>query len=92
MKKSVRLFITGSVQSLFFRQFIKDHAAVNDVTGFLRKLEDGRLEIFLEGDRESVDSMIQICKIGPKHAVIRNVEEREEKFQDFKEFKILNFI
>jgi len=91
MKKSIRLFITGSVQGMFFRQFIKENAEKNNVRGYVRNLEDGRVEIFLEGNIDSVDGMMSICKRGPQHAVIRNVEEKEEKFQDFKEFKILKF-
>ena len=91
MKKSVRLFITGSVQGVFFRDFIKDNAVKGNVRGFARNLEDGRVEIFLEGDGESVDSMAEICKRGSPHSQIRNVETKEEKFQDFKEFKVLNF-
>ena len=89
MKKTTRLTITGSLQSLFFKQFIKENADANDVKGFLRNLEDGRVEIFLEGNSEDVKEMIQICSKGPKYANIRNVEQKEEPFQAFKEFRIL---
>ena len=89
MKKSIRLFLTGSVQGLFFRQFIKENADKYDVRGYVRNLEDGRVEVFLEGNSDEVDSMIAICKRGPKHANIRNVEEKEERFQGFKEFKVM---
>lgn len=91
MKKAVRLFITGSVQSLFFRTFVKQQADLYNVKGFVRKREDGRLEIFLEGERQRVDSVKEICKKGPKHSVIRLVEETEEKVQGFPDFKIFNF-
>lgn len=90
MKKSVRLYIDGAVQGVFFRNFIKEEAEKLDLRGFVRNLEDGKVEIFLEGDNLTVDSMIEICKKGPKHAQIRNVEIKPEKFQDFKNFKILN--
>ena len=89
MKKSIRLFLTGSVQGVFFRQFIKDNADKNSIKGYVRNLEDGRLEVFLEGDNEKVENMKAICERGPKHAHIRNVEEKPESFQGFKEFKIL---
>ena len=91
MKKSVRLHLTGSVQGIFFRQFVKDNADKFNVKGYVRNLEDGRIEIFLEGDQEKVDSMILVCKSGPKHANIRKIEEKPEPFQEFKEFKILRF-
>lgn len=92
MKKSVKLTITGSVQSLFFRTFVKENADINNVRGFIRKLEDGRIEVFLEGNKEDVNELVSLCKTRPKYAIIRNVDEKEMPFQDFREFKILNFI
>jgi acylphosphatase len=90
MKKSVRLYIDGTVQGVFFRMFIKENAERCDVKGFVRNLEDGKVEVFLEGDANNVNKMIEICKKGPKHAKIKNVEIKEERFQDLKNFKMLH--
>jgi len=90
MKKSVRLYIRGTVQGVFFRQFIKENAERYNVKGFVRNLEDGRVEVFAEGNQEEVEKMIELCKSGPKHSRIENVEIKEEKFQDLKEFKLLH--
>ena len=89
MKKAVRLHITGAIQSMFFELFIKQQAEKSGVKGYYRKLEDGRGEVFVEGNLENVNSMVQACKEGPRHSLIRKVDEKEEKFQDFKEFKIM---
>jgi len=91
MKKAMRLYINGSLQSLFFKQFIKNNADSYKVKGFLRCREDGKVEIFIEGDSDKVDAMAAICKRGPKYSQIRSVEEKEERFQGFQDFKILNF-
>jgi len=91
MKKALRLHLTGNMQSLFYKQFIKDAATSLNVKGFLRVLHDARVEIFLEGDAGNVDTVADICKKGPKYASVRSFEQREEKLQDFKEFKIINF-
>ncbi|MCH8945861.1 MAG: acylphosphatase [Nanoarchaeota archaeon] len=90
MKKSLRLYIEGTVQGIFFRIFVKENAEKNNVRGFVRNLDDGRIEVFLEGIINDVNKMIEICKKGPKHSQIRNVEIKPETFQDFKEFKILH--
>ncbi len=90
MKKSIRLYISGTVQGVFYRAFVKENAEKLNVKGFVRNLEDGRVEIFLEGNPEEVKKMIELCKKGPKHSMIKNVEEKEERFQDFKTFKILH--
>ena len=91
MKKAVRLYIEGTVQGVFFRAFIKENAERYNLKGFVRNLEDGRIEVFLEGNSDDVNKMIEVCKSGPKHSQIRKVEEKEEKFQGLKEFKILHF-
>ncbi|HTY43885.1 MAG TPA: acylphosphatase, partial [Patescibacteria group bacterium] len=90
MKKSVRLYISGTVQNVFFRAFVKENAEKYNVKGFIRNLEDGRIEVFLEGEIEEVDRMIELCKKGPKFSQIKNVEIKEEKLQDFKDFKVLH--
>jgi acylphosphatase len=90
MKKSIRLYISGTVQGVFFRAFIKENAERYNVKGFVRNLEDGRIEVFLEGNSEEVNKMVEICKKGSKHSMIRKVEEKPERFQDFKTFKVLH--
>ena len=90
VKKAVRLYVTGTVQGIFFRQFVKDNAERYNLFGFIRNLEDGRVEVFVEGDMENVDKIIELCKKGPKHSQIKKVNVKEEKIQDFKEFKILH--
>jgi len=89
MKKAVRLYITGTVQGIFFRAFVKENADKLNLKGFVRNLEDGRVEVFLEGGIDAVNSMIEICKKGPKHAMIRDVKIKDETFQSYNEFKIL---
>ena len=90
MKKSARLYIDGVVQGIFFRSFIKENAERYNIKGFTRNLEDGRVEIFIEGNTDSVNKMIEICKKGPKHSQIKKIQIKPEKFQGFKDFKILH--
>ncbi len=89
MKKSIRLKVIGSIQGIFYRGFVKEHADKHNVKGYVRNLDDGNFEIFIEGDENNVDSMISLCKRGPQHSQIRSVSEKEEAFQDFKEFTVL---
>lgn len=87
----MRFFITGSVHPMFFNRFIQDNAQKLGIKGFVRNREDGRIEIFIEGQTDAVEKMAPLCRRGPQHSLIRNVEEREEKFQDFRDFKVLSF-
>ncbi len=90
MKKSVRIYIEGTVQGVFFRGFVKDNAERCNVKGFVRNLDDGRVEIFGEGNADEVNKFVDVVRKGPKHSIIKNVEVKPERFQDFKNFKILH--
>ncbi len=90
MKKANKIIIRGTVQGIFFRNFIKENADALKLKGFVRNLDNGDVEIIIEGEIENVDQMHEICKQGPKHAVIKEMEIMEIPFQDFDEFKILH--
>ena len=45
MKNSVRLYISGTVQAVFYRAFVKENAEKLGIKGFVRNLEDGRVEV-----------------------------------------------
>ena len=90
MKCAVKLIVSGTVQGVFFRQFCKENSDKLNLKGFARNLEDGNVELVLEGEREDVDKMIELCKKGPEHSQIRNVGVEEMKWSgEFSEFKVL---
>ncbi len=90
MKKSVRLYIGGLVQGIFFRGFIKENAEKHNLRGFVRNLDDGRVEVFLEGDTNDVNRMVEVCHTGPRHSKVKDIKMKPERFQGFKVFKILH--
>ncbi len=90
MKKAVRIYINGTVQRVLFRAFIKENAERYNVKGFTRNLEGGKIEVFVEGDIDNVNKIIELCKKGPKHAMIKKVEVKAERFQDMKGFRVLH--
>ena len=91
MKKAVRVYIFGNVQGVFFRAFIKDNADNLKLKGYVRNKEDGSVEAWFEGNAEDVDKMVELCKKGPDHAVIKRLDIVDENFQGLKDFKILSF-
>ncbi len=90
MKKAIRVYIKGLVQGVFFRIFIRDQAQRLNLNGYVRNLEDGRVEAYFEGQANDIQKMIEICKKGPRHAKVDKVEVKEEKIQDMRNFKILH--
>ena len=91
MKRATRVYIFGTVQGIFFRNFIKENAENLKIKGYVRNKEDGSVEAWLEGNGEDVEKMIELCKKGPANAIINRLDIIEEKMQDMKEFKVIRF-
>ena len=92
MKKAVKIIIKGSVQGVFFRQFVKENADGLKLRGYCRNLENNDIEIVVEGEGEAIERLIGIVKKGPEHSQIRHIDVAERKWSgEFKEFKILRF-
>ncbi len=88
--KTLKVIIEGIVQGVFFRQFIKDNADKLDVRGFVRNLNDGKIEVVMEGKNKEVEELLNRCKKGPTHSEIRNIQAEEMRHQGFSNFKIFS--
>ena len=88
--KTIRIYITGMVQGVYFRQFVKDQADKIGVKGYVRNLEDGRVEVIIEGKDKEVEEMMKICRKGAPYSQVKELEIEDIRTQDFKEFKILH--
>lgn len=92
MKAGARFLVKGTVQGVFFRQFVKEGADELKLRGFVRNLESGDVEIVVEGEDDAIERFGNRIKKGPKHAQIRDVKVEERKWGgDFDEFKVLRF-
>lgn len=82
-----RIFISGFVQGVGFREFIRRNAFTNGLSGWVKNLPDGRVEAVFSGSREKIEEMIRLCRKGPFLAEVENVEviweEQEDKFERF---------
>jgi len=61
-------FVSGRVQGVGFRYFTEDRARLEGLSGYVRNLPDGRVEIVAEGDREAVDRFERAIRRGPAGA------------------------
>jgi len=73
-----RYLVSGRVQGVGFRYFVEARAAAERVHGWIRNMADGRVEAFLEGDRESVDRVEAALHRGPAGAVVEDVSIDEQ--------------
>jgi len=81
MKTRVHLFISGTVQGVFFRDSAKQVAQSMGITGYARNLQDGRVEIVAEGEKDSVDKLVQWCHKGPPAAIVESVDIINELYK-----------
>ncbi len=87
--KRVHVYISGIVQGVSFRAATKRAATNLGVTGWVRNMEDGRVEAVLEGSDDDVDKMIAWCKVGPRFAQVTKVTEIKERYTGgFHDFSI----
>jgi acylphosphatase len=68
-----RFLISGRVQGVGFRWFVKDTAVREGVTGWVQNLPDGRVEALVEGQPDAVRRVEQALRIGPRGARVDRV-------------------
>tara|TARA_Y100000389_G_scaffold75507_1_gene72173 strand:- start:311 stop:589 length:279 start_codon:yes stop_codon:yes gene_type:complete len=86
----VRLFVTGRVQGVFFRQSLKAKSIQNNIFGWVKNLQDGRVECLLEGNEKNISVLVKWANSGPANAIVENVEVHNEKFDnEFTKFDVL---
>ncbi len=86
-KTRAHVFVSGIVQGVFFRQKTKQQAQYFGVMGWVRNLEDGRVEAVFEGEENAVEALVRYCRRGPSSARVAKVETDYEKFTgEFSDF------
>ncbi|MEM3383177.1 MAG: acylphosphatase [Nitrososphaerales archaeon] len=89
-KVRAHVYISGFVQGVFFRSNTRKMALKLDLKGYVRNLEDGRVEAIFEGDKDKVLKMLEWCKVGPPRAQVTNVDVKWEKYEgNFTNFEIV---
>jgi acylphosphatase len=79
-KLRVHLFVSGTVQGVFFRQKTKQLAERLSVTGWVRNLLDGRVEAVFEGNEKAVKALEEWCHHDPSSAMVTNVVSTWEPY------------
>ena len=74
----VRLLVRGRVQGVWYRESCRREAEAAGVAGWARNLDDGRVEVVLEGAPDAVERVAAWCRTGPSRALVTAVEERPE--------------
>ena len=70
----VHLVIRGRVQGVGFRWFAQREARRLEVNGFVRNRADGAVEVEAEGDRASLERLVEALRLGPRSARVTDVD------------------
>ena len=71
--------VAGRVQGVWFRESCRDRALAAGVAGWVRNLDDGRVEVVLEGPPAAVDEVVAWCRQGPPRARVDRVDVVDEE-------------
>jgi acylphosphatase len=89
MRKRLHLWVSGRVQGVFYRASTAQLARQLGLTGWVRNLPDGRVEIVAEGEAESLQKLLSWCRLGPPAARVDSLAVEEEAYTgEFSEFSI----
>lgn len=81
VKGAAKFVVKGTVQGIFFKGFCKENADKLSLKGHVRSLEDGNVEVLVEGEKDNIEEYFDLLKKGPKHSQIRSVEVQEKSGQ-----------
>ncbi len=80
--------MSGRVQAVWFRQSTQEQADLYGLTGWVRNLHDGRVEVMAFGDEQQLDCLQQWLKTGPAMAQVLDIDSETISFQEFEGFII----
>jgi len=90
MERTAHVLISGRVQGIGFRFFVSSVARRRGLKGYVRNLDDGRVEILLQGDEEVIKETLEIIKSGHPLAKINKIEVNwKNKGENFEDFQII---
>lgn len=86
----VRIYVSGKVQGVYYRQNTLQKAQELGIFGWVRNLSDGRVESVMEGSKVNIDKILAWCKQGPPDAKVEEVKIIDEVYKnEFLTFDII---
>jgi acylphosphatase len=83
-----RVIAHGRVQGVFFRDSTRREASRLGVAGWASNLDDGTVEVVLEGSASAVDAMLAFLRDGPGHASVSSLDVSHEDPEGLSGFSV----
>jgi acylphosphatase len=86
---SARIYLVrGRVQGVGYRDHAQRAAGALALTGYVRNLDDGRVEVYAAGPPDKLADLAAALRQGPRMADVRGVEEQEAEIRGYSTFQI----
>jgi acylphosphatase len=72
-----RYYVGGTVQGVGYRYFTRGEALRIGVTGYVRNLRDGRVEVYAVGSTAKLEALRAELERGPRGASVSSVNQEE---------------
>lgn len=72
-QERLHAWIDGHVQGVGFRYFVRESVAALPLTGWVRNLHDGRVELVAEGRRTDLEKLLSMVRQGPRGSHVTEV-------------------
>ena len=89
MKARAHILVSGRVQGVFYRDHTRRWASSLGLSGWVRNLADGRVEVLVEGEKKDIENLMGNLKEGPPLSWVENVAAEWEEYKgEFSDFRI----
>ena len=85
--KTIKGNVSGRVQGVGFRHYVKKNADRLNITGYAKNLADRRVEFVLQGEHAAIELLLQKINQGPVFASVKSLDSQslktDECYQNF---------
>ena len=81
MESAVHIVVEGLVQGVGYRWFAARRAEGLGLTGYVKNMYDGSVELEAQGERSLLEELIRDLKVGPRSAQVKNMKIEWKPFR-----------
>ena len=89
MLQTISVIVKGNVQGVYYRQSTREQARIFQITGTVKNLQDGTVEIIATGTAEQLEQFTNWCRQGPPRAFVTDLIITPLSLQSFNDFSII---
>lgn len=86
--KCIHYIVSGKVQGVFYRIFVQTHAQALGLTGWVRNLPNGTVELIACGESDKLEELYLHLKEGPELSKVETVTFEEIPWQEHSRFAL----